>query len=199
MPLNLQLHFPAASFNEQTYTISVNSCCIETGGEISTYWTVYGRVSDQNADWIGIYKSDSCGTTVGSSCLGSPDAWSYVSSSGTSGTQIISAPSATGIYQAYYFHDNGYTIKAISKSFSISSLCAALHLTVKPETQVSNKRVIVSWCGANTSDTDDWIVFWQTDSSPSTDQNFISEAWAYTYGGTIPQNKHPTASGQCFH
>ncbi|CAF5129812.1 unnamed protein product, partial [Rotaria sp. Silwood1] len=39
-------------------------------------------------------------------------------------------------------------------------------------------------------------VFWQTDSSPSTDQNFISEAWAYTYGGTIPQNKHPTASGQ---
>ncbi|CAF1161854.1 unnamed protein product [Rotaria sordida] len=34
------------------------------------------------------------------------------------------------------------------------------------------------------------------DSSPSTDQNFISNTWAYTYGKTIPKNKHPTASGQ---
>ncbi|CAF1562669.1 unnamed protein product [Rotaria sp. Silwood1] len=189
---------PAGHLNEQNYTISVNSCCIKTGGAIDAYWTVYGEVSNGNADWIGIYKSGRCGTTVGSSCPSNSDAWSYISSSGTSGQQIITAPSAIGIYRAYYFHDNGYTIKAISQSFSIlsSSLCAALNLTVNPETQVSNQTVVVSWCGASTSDIDDWIAFWQIDSSPSTDHNYTPSAWAYTYGGTIPKNQYTTASGQ---
>ncbi|CAF3732608.1 unnamed protein product [Rotaria sp. Silwood1] len=183
-------------FNERIYTISVNSCCIETGGVIDIYWTINGGVSNQHTDWIGIYKSDRCGTTVGSSCLRSPYARSYISSTGTSGTQTISAPSSPGTYRAYYFNDHGYGIKAISKPFSISSSCSTLHLMVESEIQVSNERVIVSWCGADTSDIDDRIAFWQIDSSPSTDQNFISDAWAYTYGGTVAQNKHPTASGQ---
>ncbi|CAF1226997.1 unnamed protein product [Rotaria sordida] len=187
-------HVP--SLNAQNYAISVNSCYVKPGGTIGASWTVSGGVSNPNADWIGIYKSGRCGTTVGSSCPSGADAWSYVSGSGTSGTQNIKSPSATGTYSIYYFQNDGFTIKAISNSFFISSSCTGLLLAITPETPVCGQTVVVSWCGATTSDIDDWVAFWQIDSSPSTDHNYISYAWAYTYGGTTAKNQHPTASGQ---
>jgi hypothetical protein len=66
-----------------------------------------------------------------------------------------------GTYLAYYLYDGSYTIKAISTSFSIASSCATVNLTVYPQTVISNQTVVVSWNGANTSDADDWIAFWQ--------------------------------------
>ena len=123
------------------------------------------------------------------------DVWHYVNSSGTSGTQIISAPYATGTYLAYYLFNDSYIIKAISASFSTSLTCTALNLTVYPQTVSINQTVVVSWTGANTSNVDDWIGFWQIDSSPSTDHNHIPNAWVYTYGGISAAHVHPTASG----
>ncbi|CAF5021013.1 unnamed protein product [Rotaria sp. Silwood1] len=192
----LVLSILAASVSGQSYAINVNSCCIKTGRSVNVNWIVNGGVSDQNADWIGIYKFGRCGTTVGSSCPSGPDAWSYVTSRKTSGQQNIAGPSATGLYRAYYFHDKGQTIKAISKSFFISSSCEALQLLVDPKSQVNNGIVVVSWCGAETSDIDDRIMFWNIDSSPMTDHNYVRGSWAYTYGGTVRKNQHPTNSGQ---
>lgn len=132
---------------------------------------------------------------MGSTCPTGSDAWSYVKSDGTNGTETISAPAAMGTYLAYYLYDGGYTIKAISTSFSIVASCATVNLTVYPQTVISNQTVIVSWTGANTTDTDDWIAFWQMDSFPSIDHNFIPNAWSYTYGGINATDTHPTASG----
>ncbi len=185
----------ASSFSAAIYTVSVHASCIQTSGTIAAYWTISEGVSITNADWIGIYKAGRCGTTVGSSCPAGSDAWSYVNSNGTSGTQIVSAPTTTGTYLAYYLYNKGYTIKAISASFSISSSCTTLNLTAYPETLVSNQTVVVSWNGANTSNADDWIGFWQIDSYPSNDQNYIPNAWAYTYGGINATDTHPTVSG----
>ncbi|CAF1281961.1 unnamed protein product [Rotaria sordida] len=185
------------SLNAQIYTIGVSPCCVKPGGTITASWTVSGGISHANADRIGIYKSDRCETTVGGSCPSGADALSTVTSNSTSGKQSIKAPSATGLYIAYYFPDKGLTIKAISIPFFISSSCGSILLAANPATQVSGQTVVVTWCGASISDTDDWIAFWKIDSSPSTtDHNFIPNAWAYTYGGTTKKNQHPTASGQ---
>jgi phospholipase C len=189
------LDIVAPSFGAATYAIRVYASCIQTPGTIVAYWNISEGFSITNADWIGIYKAGRCGKTVGSSCPLHSDAWSYVNSNGTSGTQIISAPTTTGTYLAYYLYDSSHKIKAISASFSISSSCTTINLTVYPQTVVSNQTVVVSWNGANTSDVDDWIGFWQIDSSPSTDHNRIPNAWSYTYGGINATSTHPTASG----
>lgn len=173
----------------------MDASCIQTSGAVAAYWSIVEGVSMTNADWIGVYKAGRCGTSVGSSCPVGSDAWSYVKNNGTSGREIISAPTTTGTYFAYYLYNSSYTIKAISASFSISSSCSTVNITVHPQTVISNQTVVVSWNGANTSDVDDWIVFWQMDSSPSTDHNYIANAWSYTYGGINATGTHPTASG----
>lgn len=170
----------------------MDTSCIQTSGAFAAHWNIVEGVSITNADWIGVYKAGRCGT---SSCPVGSDAWSYVKNNGTSGTEIISAPTTTGTYFAYYLYNSSYTIKAISASFSISSSCSTVNLTVDPQTVMSNQTIVVSWNGANTSDVDDWIVFWQMDASPSADHNYIANAWSYTYGGINATGTHPTASG----
>ena len=60
---------------------------------------------------------------------------------------------------------------------------------------VVNQSVVISWSGANITNTNDWISFWQIDSFPNIDHNHISNSWAYTYGGTRATGAHATASG----
>jgi len=189
------LNIETCSVNAADYEVRVNASCIQSAGTITAYWTVSGVAPIPNSDWIGIYKAGRCGTTVGSSCPTGSDAWSFVSKDSSSGKEIISAPSTTDTYIAYYLYNGGYTIKAISSPFTLALSCSTVNMTAEPQIVLSNQTVTISWNGANTSNVDDWISFWQIDSSPLTDHNHLPNEWAYTYGGMNATHAHPTFSG----
>jgi len=59
----------------------------------------------------------------------------------------------------------------------------------------AGSQLLFIWDGIREDYLDPRILFWQHDHHPLNDNNYISNAWQYTYGGTTPLGKYSTASG----
>ncbi|KAI9343535.1 hypothetical protein BDR26DRAFT_238465 [Obelidium mucronatum] len=146
---------------DEPITLSDISLCIRPGDLIAVHWTSKEPASDR--DWIGIYSTERCTNAIESRCPSGSDAWNYVSLSGGvssrySGYNYIIAPTS-GSYQAYYFSNDMYSIKAISNTFTVSDSCPPLYniATTDAECYTVDSVIKFEWSALPGAGPADWI------------------------------------------
>ncbi|KAI9334540.1 phosphoesterase family-domain-containing protein [Obelidium mucronatum] len=170
-------------------SFSANVSTSITSGLIAFTWAG-ANTADVN-DWI-VFTTGSAPSRT--NYLG--ENWQYLSGGQTksganakaAGTLALRAPSSPGTYTAYFCLNAGYTCPA-----SVSIKVSPMTLSAVNSSVITSGQVQFNWNGANPSDSNDWIVF--TSSGAPSLTNYLSQSWAYTYGGQTKTGAAPTPSG----
>ncbi|KAJ3021205.1 UNVERIFIED_CONTAM: hypothetical protein HDU68_009761 [Siphonaria sp. JEL0065] len=170
-------------------SLSSNTPTVITSAPLTFTW-VGASPADAN-DWIAFTSSGAPSTTNYLS-----ENWQYLSGGQTksgalaqvTGSLLFKAPSTPGVYTAFFCLNAGYTCPASTKVTVTPMTLAAVNSTV-----ITSGKVLFNWNGANTADSNDWVVF--TSSGAPSLTNYLSQSWSYTYGGQTKTGASPTPSG----
>ena len=159
---------PPASF-------AASPASVVTGNNVNANWS--GVAAPTAADWVGLYVPGAPNTSY--------IAWRYTTGT-ASGTVPLTIPVALapGTYQLRLFAGNGYTLLAVSNSFTVTTGCAGGALSASPASVGAGGSVTATWSGVCAPSGTDWIGAF-VPGAPNT----AYKAWRYTTGtasGSLP-------------
>jgi hypothetical protein len=155
--------------------LSASPASVATLGSVSATWS--GICAPSGGDWVGLFVPGAPNTVYA--------AWRYTTGT-ASGTVPLTIPVALapGTYQLRLFAGNGYTLLAVSNSFTVTTGCAGGALSASPASVGAGGSVTATWSGVCAPSGTDWIGAF-VPGAPNT----AYKAWRYTTGtasGSLP-------------
>jgi hypothetical protein len=169
--------------------LSVSPASVPEGGSATVTWS--GVSGSTTTDWVGLYASGA----ANSAYLG----WFYddgctQTSNGTtvaSGSCSYTVPAvAPGTYELRLLSNNGYTVLAISNTFTLTGTSATL--SASPMSVSTGDIIPVTWSGVSAPTTTDWVGLYAPEAADTAYQG-----WFYDDSCTQTSNGTTVASGTC--
>jgi subtilisin len=166
----------------------VSPIVIPAGGSLTATWN--GIATPTATDWIGLYRPNAADTEfidwIYVSCSQAPN------SAQANGSCPFVLPDnlAPGTYELRLLANDGFSVLAVSNSFTVTGNGGGPTLTVSPTSIPAGSALAATWNGIAAPSPTDWLGLF----SPSTaDTAFID--WVYVSCSQTPGS--PRASGSC--